>query len=373
MTDDMKTRKHLYLILASVSGLALALGCGKGEGTVPDWPWTDPETPETPVTPEKPTESEYPVIPETPHAAFVDPTTAGWENITADYPGLRSDISVYRFSDKFFTRPAVAYIAVADASKAGFGVWSINDPELKGCDEAFRTPSKVYEACSASVIVNGGFFYSSGGKNYSASVAVSEGTRLGVNINYASEDWKTMYYPTRAAFIEHADGSFESCWTYYASSGAHYTYQTPAPNSWKKKPGKVPSATYPETAVEFEAKNAIGGGPVLLKNSKVIDSYVEELFDGASGIGPDVYAPRTAIGVSADSKLVFFVCEGREMTDGVTGLTTEEVAKVLYSLGCRDAINLDGGGSSCMLIGGKETIKVSDGHQRAVASAVMFK
>ena len=59
------------------------------------------------------------------------------------------------------------------------------------------------------------------------------------------------------------------------------------------------------------------------------------------------------------------------------GQRTDEVlnpsALYEYSLGIKDAINLDGGGSSCMLIGGKETIKLSDGRQRAVASTVMFK
>ena len=68
-----------------------------------------------------------------------------------------------------------------------------------------------------------------------------------------------------------------------------------------------------------------------------------------------------------------FVCEGRNMTEGVKGFTTEEVAEIMKELGCVEAINLDGGGSSCMLVNGKETIKVSDGSQRAVASAVMFK
>ena len=42
-------------------------------------------------------------------------------------------------------------------------------------------------------------------------------------------------------------------------------------------------------------------------------------------------------------------------------------------LGCVEAINLDGGGSSCMLVNGIETIKVSDGAQRAVASTVMLR
>ena len=61
------------------------------------------------------------------------------------------------------------------------------------------------------------------------------------------------------------------------------------------------------------------------------------------------------------------------MTSGVYGFTTGEVAEILYSLGCVEAMNLDGGGSSCMLINGKETIKVSDGTQRSVASALMLK
>ncbi|MFA6858608.1 MAG: phosphodiester glycosidase family protein, partial [Bacteroidales bacterium] len=56
--------------------------------------------------------------------------------------------------------------------------------------------------------------------------------------------------------------------------------------------------------------------------------------------------------------------------EGVAGLTTEDEAKVLSSLGCVEALNLDGGGSSCMLINGKETIKPSDGKERSVLTAV---
>ena len=54
------------------------------------------------------------------------------------------------------------------------------------------------------------------------------------------------------------------------------------------------------------------------------------------------------------------------MTSGVGGMTLEEVANVFVALGCEQALNLDGGGSSCMLIKGKETIKPSDGKQRTV-------
>ena len=67
------------------------------------------------------------------------------------------------------------------------------------------------------------------------------------------------------------------------------------------------------------------------------------------------------------------MCEGRQKTSGVYGLTTADIANVLLDLYCVEAINLDGGGSSCMLVNGKETIKVSDGSQRAVGSTIMLK
>jgi exopolysaccharide biosynthesis protein len=182
-----------------------------------------------------------------------------------------------------------------------------------------------------------------------------------------------MYYPTRAAFIEDAEGKFDACWTYYRTGGNHYMYSIPAENSWEKSPQKTPSAIYPEKAKDFAAVNAIGGGPVLINRGKVVDTYVEELFNGSGGIGPDTNQPRTAVGAMEDGRLVFFVCEGRQMTEGEYGLTTGDVAQVLADLECTEAINLDGGGSSCMLVGGKATIKVRDGSQRAVASAIYLK
>lgn len=368
----MKYSRVITVVAAAafIAGGAACSSCSKPE-TGYKWQeeWNDPSEDE----PDTPAETVFPVLPEKPLSALADPTTIGWKDVTSSYKAGEG-VKVYCFTDKFFSRPAIAYIAVGKFPDVDMGIWSINDPSLSGTTDAFKTPSQVYEETSAGVIVNGGYFYSSGGKNYSASLAVSNGKILAQNINYASEDWKTMYYPTRAAFIEYNNNTFEAAWTYYTSAGETYLYQSPAENSWKKKPLAVPSATFPCAASSLDgAFNAIGGGPVLLKGGEIRNTYVEELFNGESGIGPDGYAPRTAVGISADSRLVLFVCEGREMTEGVKGLTTEEVAEVLYSLGCTEAINLDGGGSSCMLIGGKETIKVSDGSQRAVGSAVYFE
>lgn len=350
--------KVLLLILSTV---ILASSCEDKQSSVTEWPWEDPEVeipqPETPDTPEAPAESA---------------TLDKWTDVSTAYGTLPEYVKVYKSPESLEGKKAIAYIAVADMSSAQWDVWSINDSAMEGTKDSFKTPSKVYNEEKCPIVVNAGFFYSSGGKNYSSSLAVRNSEVLAYNINYASEDWVTMYYPTRAALLESESGKFDACWTYKTWDN-HFMYPAPADNTWEAKPAKQPSSSYPEGGQAFAAKTAIGGGPLLIDDGKFRNTYVEELFNGSSGIGPDVNHPRTAIGVTSDRQLIVFVCEGRHMTEGVAGLTTADVANVLLDLGCVEAINLDGGGSSCMLVNGKETIKVSDGTQRAVGSIIMIK
>lgn len=331
------------------------IGCTEASDETHDWPWQDPvvEQPETPEVNE-------------------DATLDKWTEVSSDYGKLPEHIKVYKSPEKLEGKQAIAYIAVADLTSAIWDIWSIKDAEMAGTSDAFKTPATVYAETSCPVVINAGFFYSSDGLNYSSSLAVRNSELLAYNINYASEDWVTIYYPTRAAFIESEDGKFDACWTYKGRS-AHYMYPSPAENTWESRPAKTPSASYPEGGEIFAAKTAIGGGPLLVDGGKFRNTYVEELYNGASGISPDSNQPRTAIGVTVDKKMIVFVCEGREMTEGVAGLTTADVANVLIDLGCVEAINLDGGGSSCMLINGRQTIKPSDGAQRRVGSTIMIK
>ncbi|HCL04570.1 MAG TPA: hypothetical protein DHW64_00730 [Chitinophagaceae bacterium] len=56
------------------------------------------------------------------------------------------------------------------------------------------------------------------------------------------------------------------------------------------------------------------------------------------------------------------------------GATLTQVAQLLKGIGCTEALNLDGGGSSCLLINGKETITPSDKTgQRAVPAVFMVR
>ncbi len=354
-------RKTITKVFSCAVIFAFLLSCtdGSAGNVVEDWPWEDPAEPEQPAPDPEP---------EDPNPAILD---LGWTNVGDAYGKLPEHIDVYRSPSDFDGKAAVAYIAVADMKSAKWDVWSVESDLSYKTDDSYMTPSQVYDAEKCPVVINGGYFFWSDG-NYTSSLAVSKGEILAYNINYASEDWVTLYSPTRAAFVQTADGRFDACWTYAATDGKHFTYQIPAANSYSRPPLEVPSETFPEKAVKFKAQTAIGGGPVLINAGQIVNTWEEELFE-VGGVEPDSSHPRTAIGVTADNKMIMFVCEGRGMTEGVKGFTTGEVAEIMKELGCVEAINLDGGGSSCMLVNGKETIRVSDGTQRAVASAVMFR
>ena len=107
----------------------------------------------------------------------------------------------------------------------------------------------------------------------------------------------------------------------------------------------------------WKMKTAVGGGPVLLHNGKIKITNEEEL--KFTGKAIDDKHPRTAMGYTKDNKLIILVIQGR--FPGIAeGATLGQEAEIFKDLGCWEALNLDGGGSSCMLVNGKETIKPSD-------------
>ena len=61
--------------------------------------------------------------------------------------------------------------------------------------------------------------------------------------------------------------------------------------------------------------------------------------------------PRTSIGKIGNHKIVLVTLDGR--TDQARGVTLDELTDIMISLHCKDAVNLDGGGSTTMWIAGK--------------------
>ena len=112
--------------------------------------------------------------------------------------------------------------------------------------------------------------------------------------------------------------------------------------------------------------NILGVGPRLLTNGQVTVTAAEEEFPSDIRYGR---APRSAVGVTKEGHFLLGVVDGRQAISH--GLTLTEWAQLLKKMGAVDAINFDGGGSSELVIGGEIQNSPSDGHERAVGSALI--
>lgn len=295
--------------------------------------------------------------------AIVDPESIGWTKVT-DKGDLKDGITVYKSPSSLQNKNAVAYIAVGDTKK---GIRF----DVLGQATGYKTPTRFYESTDRqySIIINGGYFYN----NRSLSMIWRNGAMVTPNLRSEGRSNGHTYFFTRGIFSQTKTDEYRTDWTYTTNTNETYAYPLPLPNNGGD-PLPEPSATYPAGAWSFDAQTAIGGGPVLIKDGEYVNSWLAEVFDAESGVGPTSNNPRTAIGITSDRRIILFVCEGRNKTPGVPGYNLQEVANIMLQLGCIEVLNLDGGGSSCMLVNGNETIIPSDAAgQRAVASAVILK
>ena len=93
-------------------------------------------------------------------------------------------------------------------------------------------------------------------------------------------------------------------------------------------------------------KHIISGGPYLVKDKQIYIDITAQKLQSIGGRNP-----RTAIGYTKDNDLVLVAVDGREGSS--IGLTLKELATLMKDLGCTNAINLDGGGSTVMYVNGQ--------------------
>lgn len=112
---------------------------------------------------------------------------------------------------------------------------------------------------------------------------------------------------------------------------------------------------------------AVSGGPYLVMDSKVfIDDKDQHIKFGTK----DTYAPRSAVGVGKNNHLFLIAVDGRRNGYSV-GVTLIELAELLKKLDLKDAINLDGGGSTTLVLDGKIINKLSERHERKISNALL--
>jgi len=134
--------------------------------------------------------------------------------------------------------------------------------------------------------------------------------------------------------------------------------------------GGLPVGLTPGAEVELVAavpglkqpvRTAVGGGPLLLRGGKIV---------------PDERPraprhPRTAVGFNRES-IVLLTVDGRQPGWSM-GVTLAVLADWMRELGCEEALNLDGGGSTTAWVRGEVVNRPSDGSLRAVANALLVR
>lgn len=119
----------------------------------------------------------------------------------------------------------------------------------------------------------------------------------------------------------------------------------------KSELGKLFGAEYVDITINTNPKwenvqHIISGGPYLLRNNEIFIDLTAERLQSIGGRNP-----RTAIGYTEDNDLILVAVDGREGSS--VGLTLLELAQYMKTLGCTNAINLDGGGSTVMYVNGQ--------------------
>jgi hypothetical protein len=133
------------------------------------------------------------------------------------------------------------------------------------------------------------------------------------------------------------------------SGGEHWPNAAPDPEVgtfWIDEDG-VPHIAGPEVVWDEDALGrvveAVGGRPVLVEAGEVALGTLDT-FPTAND-----RAPRTAIGIGRRARtLILVVVDGRQPAS--RGMTLYELARLLIELGAETGINLDGGGSSAMVV-----------------------
>ena len=113
------------------------------------------------------------------------------------------------------------------------------------------------------------------------------------------------------------------------------------------QPGDIISFTVNGDSTWDEVEYAIGTGDKLVSGGQMLPPADKEMH------------PRTAVGIRADGSAVFYTADGRQ-ADHSKGLTLQQLSERMLELGCVEAVNMDGGGSTALhgIFPGEESMSV---------------
>ena len=207
------------------------------------------------------------------------------------------------------------------------------DPDGPGkWQTTLMPPTQIAEREKFNLVINGDFFTAKG---------VNDGE--GTNSHFSAEQWATVAGPAMTDGRAWSEGTnARPCLVVHTNRAVTIEMLLrPAPDDWE----------------------VIGGNVMLVHNGRMVPHP------------GNVRHPRTVAGLDArGKKLIVLVVDGRK--PGIAaGMSYDELAAEMLRLGCKEAFNFDGGGSSVMAMrdatGAMKILnQPTDGHERAVANVL---
>ena len=278
-----------------------------------------------------------------------------WKNVDSLFQPLPSSVHVYVTHDSTEGKPNIAYYVSADLKDR-----SIDFTTQVGKGKRY-TPSQYFEQEGKPLLVMNTTFFEFV-HNSNQNVVVKDGQMVAYQLHTIAgrgKDTLTYRHPFGSAIGISKNRKADVAWL-YTDSSSNYAYASQQPvNAWKDsaKHHTKKEMRHAGSFKKWKMQTAVGGGPVLVQNGEIQITNNEELKFAGKAIHDK--HPRTAMGYTSDGKLILLVTEGR-FPGKAEGATLNHEAQMLKQIGCIEALNLDGGGSSCLLINGKQTITPSD-------------
>lgn len=259
-------------------------------------------------------------------------------SLAVDSPGAASPMNWRELNSPLYLWPADGAIYYSLKAKNGskvhlvvadmkHGKWVLR-PAL---NEPSAATSETAKRLQASAAVNGGFFNLSDGE--STSFVVIDGTEVAnPRTNKALTDnpklapyLETIFNRSEMRILKDKHGS-------QVIQISHHNDPVPQ---------------------DMLLVHSLQGGPQLIPRlSDREEAFVRKEPDGkeVDSITAHGPAPRTAFGITSDGYAMLVCVSGASQESGSPGLTLSELAQLLMSLGCSQALNLDGGASSSMFV-----------------------
>ncbi|HCR49675.1 MAG TPA: hypothetical protein DIW24_08600 [Bacteroidetes bacterium] len=234
-------------------------------------------------------------------------------------------------------------------------VLAAQDPE-----DRRETASQLASRTEACVLLNAGYFTMNKKPADHVGLLMTDG-QIQWPATGLIEQNKIPYYVSRAAMGITAEGNAELAWA-TSDSSMIYRWSRPLPNFI----GHASSKPKPKKSQRWRVGQAIGAGPMVVWDGKTIYTAMDELFWRTSI--PNIH-PRSAVGIKSDGSVVLMLVDGRQTVS--RGVSLTELGDLMRSVGATQAMNLDGGGSSTLVVKGQLLNRPVGGTtQREVVSAI---